>query len=655
MELWKPTAEHIKEANLTHFIQFVNAKHHLDLASYAQLYPWSVEHAADFWQCVAEFCGVRWHAKPTQTVEHLHSFQDVCWFPNGTLNFAENLLQGERAAQEPALIFRGEDKLKRTLSWADLHEQVNAMRSWMHQIGIKPHMRVGFFMPNVPETVVCLLAASSLGAICSLCSPDFGVQGVLDRFGQISPTLFIYADKSLYNGKVLEHAEKVKEILKELPTVTHVLEVNYFAPQMSGQPLGASPQQHFHYGAVVAQTPKEMLPFSGFPFSHPLYIMYSSGTTGVPKCIVHGAGGTLLQHLKEHQLHCNLKPGQKVFYYTTCGWMMWQWLVSALSSGCSLLLYDGSPFAPNEEILFSFLEEEGAHFFGVSAKYIDSVRKTNFIPKQKYALTHLHTIGSTGSPLVAESFDFVYEAIKKDVCLSSLSGGTDIVSCFVLGNPTGSVHRGEIQARGLGMKVEVFNEEGRSVVGEKGELVCTLPFPSMPVSFWNDPANKKYRASYFEKYENVWHHGDWMELTSSEGAIIYGRSDATLNPNGVRIGTAEIYRQVEQFEDILECVAVDQRWQGDTRIVLFVKMRPNVPLTELLQENIKQRLRSHCSPRHVPAKIVAVPDIPRTKSGKIMEIAVKRVIHQERVQNKEAMANPEALTFFENLPQLSVE
>lgn len=647
MQLWNPTDAHIKEANLTHFIQFVNAKYQLNLANYAQLYPWSVEHATDFWMAVAEFCGLKWHTKPTQTVQNLNSFQNVDWFPGATLNFAENLLKGARATREPALIFWGEDKIKRALSWEELQNQVNAMRNWMHSIGIKPHMCIGFFMPNMPEAVVCLLAAASLGAICSLCSPDFGVQGVVDRFGQISPTLFIYADQSLYNGNVLHHQEKVELILKQLPTVTHLLEVNYFSTK--------TPAKHASYADVIAQAAKEILPFEGFAFSHPLYIMYSSGTTGVPKCIVHGAGGTMLQHLKEHQLHCNLKPEQRVFYYTTCGWMMWQWLVSALSSGCSLLLYDGSPFFPNEEILFSFIEQERANFFGVSAKYIDSVRKTKFIPKQKYALTHLQTIGSTGSPLVAEGFDFVYESIKKDVCLSSLSGGTDIVSCFVLGNPIGPVYRGEIQTRGLGMKVEVFNEQGQSVVGEKGELVCTLPFPSMPVSFWNDSEKKKYHASYFEKYENIWHHGDWMELTQNGGAIIYGRSDATLNPNGVRIGTAEIYRQVEQFEEILECVAVDQRWQGDTRIVLFVKMRPNAALTELLQKDIKQRLRTHCSPRHVPAKIVAIPDIPRTKSGKIMEIAVKRVIHQEPVQNKEAMANPEALAFFENLPQLAVE
>lgn len=645
--LWEPHAEQIEKSNLKKFIDGANRRFSLTLSTYEELYEWSVAHADLFWSEVWDFSGIKSKEKGGTIVQNLNSFEHVKWFPDASLNYAENLLS--KRDNDTALIFRGENKILKKLTWNELYDKVSIVWQMMIDMGIGPGDRVALFVPNMPETVICVLAAASIGAVCSLCSCDFGVQGVVDRFGQIEPKLFIYSDKYLYNGKIIPNQEKVDEIVSKIPSIEHVLCLPYFLvlDSVVKMPPAVKPR---------GDTPKPCeIQFNHLPFDHPLYIMFSSGTTGVPKCIVHGAGGTLIQHVKEHQLHCDMKSGDRVFYYTTCGWMMWQWLVGALASECTLLLYDGSPFYPDVECLFSYLEEAKATFFGTSAKYIDSVKKSGFAPHTKYALEHLKTIGSTGSPLVPESFDFVYDSIKKDVCLSSLSGGTDILSCFVLGCPLKNVIRGEIQARGLGMKVEVFNELGESVIGEKGELVCTLPFPSMPLYFYNDFDRKKYHSSYFNKYENVWCHGDWMELTSQGGAILFGRSDTTLNPGGVRIGTAEIYRQVEQLEQILESVVVEQQWKNDSRIVLFVKLSQNFTLDQDLIDSIKQRLRTNCSPRHVPAKILAVDEIPRTKSGKIVEIAVKHVINGLDVKNKETLSNPQALSYFENLPELSMD
>lgn len=645
--LWSPSQEQIDQSNLTVFMKFIHEKSNLLFEKYEQLYDWSVSDPNSFWSLMWDFTKIKSTQKGNTTAENLDSFENVKWFPQASLNYAENLLR--KRDDDPAIVFRGENKILKKLTWNELYDKVSIVWQMMKDLGVGPGDRIALFVPNIPETVICVLAAASLGATCSLCSCDFGVQGVLDRFGQIEPKLFIYSDKYLYSGKIISNQEKADEIICKIPSIQHTMCLPYFLVlDTVVKPLVRKQDEEKKYLPCEIQ-------FHHLPFDHPLYIMFSSGTTGVPKCIVHGAGGTLIQHLKEHQLHCDMKPGDRIFYYTTCGWMMWQWLVSALASQCTLLLYDGSPFYPSVECLFSYLEETKATFFGTSAKYIDAVKKSGFIPKQNYELNELRMIGSTGSPLVAESFDFVYEAIKQDVCLASLSGGTDILSCFVLGCPIKDVTRGQIQCRGLGMKVRVFDEAGHSLVGQKGELVCTLPFPSQPIYFYHDMERKKYHSSYFSKYDNVWCHGDWIEITPQGGAIIYGRSDTTLNPGGVRIGTAEIYRQVEQFEQILESVVVEQQWQNDTRMILFVKMKDDFHLDGDLIDAIKLKLRQNCSPRHVPAKVISVAEIPRTKSGKIVEIAIKNAINGFDVKNRESLANPHALSYFENINELKMD
>ncbi|APJ03774.1 acetoacetate--CoA ligase [Silvanigrella aquatica] len=658
--LWEPSLNHINSSQLHHFINFINQKYSLQIKNFSELYNWSIDSHEDnqgvacFWSAIWDFSEIKSKNKGNIIVENLNQFKLAQWFPEAKLNFSENILR--KNDNSDAIIFKGENKIYRKLSWACLHNEVSKVQQFMQQCNLKKGDRVAFFIPNIPETIVILLAAASLGLICTFCSPDFGVQGVLDRFSQVKPTLFVFSDKYLYNGKTISNLEKVQEILNKLSVVKYAIQISYFKDNNhSNLDILNKELNISQYESILEKYKLKKIYFEPLPFSHPLYIMYSSGTTGIPKCIVHGAGGTLIQHLKEHKLHCNFKSGDKVFYYTTCGWMMWQWLVSSLASECTVLLYDGSPFYPGSEALFEFIDQENVKFFGTSAKFIDAVRKSSFIPKEKYSFKNLEIIGSTGSPLVAESFDFVYHNIKKEVCLSSLSGGTDIISCFVLGNPMGKVYRGEIQTRGLGMKVEVFNEEGKSIIDEKGELVCTLPFPCQPLYFWNDPQNKKFYASYFEKFDNVWHHGDWMEIKKQGGIVIYGRSDATLNPGGVRIGTAEIYRQVEQFDEVEECIAIDQKWGNDSRIILFLKLKKDIVLNDNLSTNIKQKLKVNCSPRHVPAKIVAVPDIPRTKSGKIVELAVRNIVNNQDVKNKESMANPESLSFFKNLAELSCD
>jgi acetoacetyl-CoA synthetase len=569
------------------------------------------------------------------------------FFPDAKLNYAENLLR--RHDDGTAILFRGEDKASRRISYAELDALVSRLQQALAGAGVKKGDRVAAMLPNLPESAALLLAASSIGAIFSSCSPDFGERGVVDRFGQIKPKLFFVCDGYWYNGKRLPIADKVTAIVGKLPTVEKVVVVSYLGEAADAAkkiPRGAAFDDFLRPHAPKA------LAFERLPFDHPLYILYSSGTTGVPKCIVHCAGGMLLQHLKEHRLHCDIRPGDRIFYFSTLGWMMWNWLVTALASEAALCLYDGSPFAPDEGVLFRYAEEEKIALFGTSAKYIDAVKKSGLVPKDKFDLSPVRIITSTGSPLAPESFEFVYNGIKQDVHLASISGGTDLGGCFVLGDPTSPVWKGEIQAPGLGMAVDVWTEDGQSLKRGRGELVCTRAFPSMPVMFWNDPGGGKYQAAYFDRFPGVWCHGDFAEWTAHGGIIIHGRSDATLNPGGVRIGTAEIYAQVEQIPEIVESLAIGQEWDNDVRIVLFVKMREGAECDEAMIDRIKKQIRAGASPRHVPARVVAVADIPRTRSGKITEIAVREVVHGRPVKNTEALANPEALELFRNIPAL---
>jgi acetoacetyl-CoA synthetase len=646
VRLWEPSPERIARARMTAFRRAVEAAWGCRLPDYEALYEFSVTELERFWLSVWDFCGVRAATRGEVVIEHPERMPGARFFPQARLNFAENLLRRRDAGD--AIVFWGEDRVRRRWSWAQLWRETARAAAALRDAGVQPGDRVAGYLPNLPETVAAALATASLGAIWSSSSPDFGVQGVLDRFGQIAPKVLVSADGYFYNGRTFDSLERLGPIVDGLPSVARVVVVPYTRPD---PPLGAV-RDAVTWEAFLAPYDTAELTFTPFPFDHPLYILYSSGTTGPPKCIVHGAGGTLLQHLKEHQLHCDIQPGDRVFYFTTCGWMMWHWLVSTLASEATVLLYDGSPFYPDARVLFDFADEEGMTLFGTSAKFIDAVRKAGLEPMRTHRLETVRTMTSTGSPLAPESFDFVYTHIKRDLHLASISGGTDIISCFVGGNPTGPVYRGQIQCRALGMKVEVFDDEGRSIRGEKGELVCTAPFPSMPVGFWNDPDGRKYRAAYFEKFPNVWCHGDYAEITPEHGVIIYGRSDAVLNPGGVRIGTAEIYRQVEQLDEVIESLVVGQRWENDERIVLFVRLRDGVTLDEALKARIREQIRRHTTPRHVPARIIQVADIPRTKSGKIVELAVRDVIHGRPVKNLEALANPEALELFRDLPEL---
>ena len=643
--LWTPSPERIQLANMTSFMRDVRARWFVPISTYGELYDFSISRPGDFWTSVWEFAGII--GEPGgRAVEHLERMPGARFFPDASINFAENLLR--RRDDRPALIFNGENQRFRTLTFAELYCDVARFARALHRAGVGANDRVAGYVANVPEAIVAALGAAAIGAVWSSCSPDFGVQGVLDRFGQIEPLMLVATDGYFYGGKRHDVMPRIAEIASRLPTVERVVVIPYTTEQPRVDGIRAAvPWQDFcgtdEAGAIA---------FERLPFNHPLYILYSSGTTGVPKCIVHGAGGTLIQHVKEHQLHCDIQQGDRVFYFTTCGWMMWNWLVSALASSATLLLYDGSPFHPDGNVLFDFADQHGMTLFGTSAKYIDALHKAELAPIETHKLAHLRTMTSTGSPLAPESFDYVYRDIKPDIHLASISGGTDIVSCFVGGNPIAPVWRGEIQARALGMRVEVFDAQARSVRGQKGELVCTMPFPSMPIGFWNDPDGRKYHAAYFERYPGVWHHGDYVELTDHDGMIIYGRSDAVLNPGGVRIGTAEIYRQVEQLDDIVESIVIGQRWENDERIVLFVRLRDGVELTPELEDRIRRRIRENTSPRHVPARIVQVREIPRTKSGKIVELAVRDVVHGRDVKNREALANPEALDQFKDRPEL---
>ena len=623
----------------------VGAASGLELAGYDDLYRFSIDRPADFWRHVWSFCSIRGEMGERVVVD-LDRMPGAKFFPDARLNFAENVLR--RRDDRAAIIFNGEG-WRRTLTHAELYLDVGRFADALRQAGIRAGDRVAGYLPNLPETIVAALGAAAIGAVWSSCSPDFGVQGVLDRFGQIEPRILVAADGYFYGGKRHDQGSRLAEIVRALPSVEHTVVVPYADPDAS---IADAPRSSA-WRTWLGNGEMPVVAFESLPFDHPLYILYSSGTTGVPKCIVHGAGGTLIQHLKEHQLHCDIHPGDRVFYFTTCGWMMWNWLVTALASEATLLLYDGSPFYPDGNVLFDFADDTGMTLFGTSAKFIDAVSKAGLSPIRTHRLETVRTMTSTGSPLAPESFSFVYEHVKRDIHLASISGGTDIVSCFVGGVPIAPVWRGEIQARALGMKVDVFDEAGRSLVaGEKGELVCTMPFPSMPIAFWNDPDRRKYHAAYFEKYPGVWRHGDYVALTEHGGVIIYGRSDAVLNPGGVRIGTAEIYRQVEQIDDILESLVIGQQWARDERIVLFVRLREGATLTPELEDLIRRRIRENTTPRHVPARIVQVSDIPRTKSGKIVELAVRDVVHGRDIQNREALANPEALEQFRDRAEL---
>jgi acetoacetyl-CoA synthetase len=644
--LWEPSQARIAGANVTTFARAAIREWGLEFNTYPEFYRWTVDQPEQFWQSLWQFAAVKAGTRGKRVLVHGERMPGAQWFPDARLNFAENLLR--RRDRADAMVFWGEDKVERRLSRAVLYAGVSRLAQALRAAGVQAGDRVVGYLPNLPEAMMAMLASASIGAIWSSCSPDFGVQGVLDRFGQIEPKVLFAADGYWYNGKAIDSLAKVADIARRLPTLERVVVVSYLAESAE---VSGVPNAEWITDFIAPYAGRD-IEFAQLPFDHPLCILYSSGTTGVPKCIVHGAGGTLLQHLKEQQLHSDVKPGDRLFYFTTCGWMMWNWLASGLASGATLLLYDGSPFIRRGAILFDFAEAEGMTHLGTSAKFIDAISKINLRPRETHDLAKLRAVLSTGSPLAPESFDYVYRDVKADVCLSSISGGTDIISCFVLGNPVLPVYRGEIQCRGLGMKVEVYDEDGNAVCGKKGELVCTRPFPSMPIGFWNDPEGKRYHDAYFAKYSNVWCHGDYVELTGRGGMIIYGRSDAVLNPGGVRIGTAEIYRQVEQLDEVLESLVIGQDWNNDVRVVLFVKLREGLALDDALIDKIKNQIRANTTPRHVPAKVLQVEDIPRTKSGKIVELAVRNVVHGRMVKNAEALANPEALEHYANRAEL---
>ena len=641
--VWTPSQDQILNSNLKKFTDFVEENTGKHFKSYDELHHFSISNP-EFWRFIIEFCKVEgeWNG-PIYEGENIFSAK---WFPQSKLNFAENMLKNR--SDNEALIFRCEDRISKTLSFAELYNQVSKTAQHLKELGVTKGDRVAGFLPNFAGSIVAMLATASVGAIWSSCSPDFGEQGVIDRFGQIEPKVLFCVDGYFYNGKTHNCLDKIKSFTARLPSIKQVVIFDYAS--LSNIVINNS----ISYQEILENYEAIEIGFERVGFDHPLYIMYSSGTTGVPKCIVHGHGGTLVQHLKEHQLQTNISSGDRVFYFTTCSWMMWNWLVSALGTGATIMLYDGSPTYPDNTVLWQFADEEEFSHFGTSAKYIETLMKDDVNPSAIFKLSNLKVICSTGSPLSAECYDYIYNNVGY-VHLASISGGTDIVSCFVLGVPNIPVRRGEIQGAGLGMAVEIWDDSGRVNRGERGELVCTKPFPSRPVKFWNDIDGRKYHAAYFDRFEGVWAHGDFAEQTPDGGYIIYGRSDATLNPGGVRIGTAEIYRQVDRVKEVLESIVIGQIWESDTRIVLFVKLREGINLTETLADTIKKLIKNNCTSRHVPSKILQVEDIPRTKSGKIVEIPVRDIVHGREVKNKEALANPEALDYFKDRPELALE
>ncbi len=643
--LWKPSEERVRQTNMYRFLQTVNERFGKNFEDYPSLYDWSVAEIPDFWATVWEFVDIKASQPYDRVADDLDKMPGTRWFPGARLNFAENLLRFRD--DQTAIIFIGEGQKPVRTTYRQLYDKVSRLSASLKGLGVKPKDRVVGFMPNMTETIIAMLAATSIGATWSSCSPDFGIKGVMDRFGQIEPKVIFTADGYFYNGKQFDSLERISNVVKQLPSLEKIVVVSYTRekPDISFLPNAE------HFEDFLAPEAGDIA-FEQLPFDHPVYIMYSSGTTGLPKCMVQGPG-VLLNHKKELILHTDLKRDDTIFYFTTCGWMMWNWLTSSLSVGATILLYDGSPFHPKPSILWELAEQEGISIFGTSAKYLAALEKAGVKPGKEFNLSRLKAILSTGSPLSIESFEFVYRDIKEDLQLSSISGGTDLNGCFALGNPIGPVYAGELQCRGLGMAVQVFDEMGHAIYDKKGELVCTRPFPSMPLYFWNDPNGEKYHNAYFTVYPNIWHHGDYAEIKSDTGGmIIYGRSDATLNPGGVRIGTAEIYRQVETIEEVLDSLVVGQNWDNDVRVILFVKLREGVELTEELKKKIKKTIRENATPRHVPAKIIAVDDIPYTISGKKVELAVKKIIHGEPVLNRDALANPESLDLYKNLKEL---
>jgi acetoacetyl-CoA synthetase len=638
--LWQPDEKLIDQANMTRFIGHVNQRHGKVFSDYDALYQWTIDDKENFWSTLWDFCEVIGD-KGERVLINGDDIEKAEWFPDATLNFAENLLR--KKSSEIAIYFRAEDQLEYSLTWRQLYEQVASVAHWLRNNGLRAGDRVAAYMPNMPETVVAMLAATSLGAVWTSTSPDFGEESVIDRFGQTEPRFLFSVDGYFYNGKKIDLSDKLKTIVAALPSVEKVVQVNL---------AGFDKLTVTTDWSDIISNPVSDIEFIPRGFNDPLYVLYSSGTTGKPKCITHKVGGVLLQHLKEHMLHSDIRPSDRVFYFTTCGWMMWNWLVTALASKASLVLYDGSPFYPDGNVLWDYAEAVDITLFGTSAKYIDALKKNNFAPGKKFNLSQLRTICSTGSVLAPESFDYVYDAIKQDVCMASVSGGTDLISCFVLGCPLLPVYRGESQCRGLGMAVEVYDENGNPVRNAKGELVCTQTFPSQPAFFWADETGEKYHNAYFARYPNIWHHGDYVMLNDRGGIVIYGRSDATLNPGGVRIGTAEIYRHVEQIEEVVESIVIGQDWDSDVRVVLFVVLQPGLSLSDDLINKIRQTVREKCTPRHMPAKVIQVAEIPRTKSGKIVELAVREVVHNRAVKNIHSLANPEALELYRNLTEL---
>jgi len=642
--MWQPTEEQINNSQMMDYMQLVNQKFGLSLKKYSQLYDWSIEKAEDFWGSFWEYSQIIHHSPYSQVVDDLGKMPGAKWFDGATLNFAENLLRYRD--DKIAILFQGEDGTQSSLTYKELHDQVSRLARSMREMGIVKNDRVAGFMPNIPETIITMLATASIGAIWSSCSPDFGIKGVLDRFQQIEPKLIFAADGYLYNGKTIDCLSKLKKILMDLPSIKKTIIVPFAGDSNTNVIKNSMLWNDFLHkdsGDII---------FEQLPFDHPLYIMYSSGTTGLPKSIVHSAGGTLIQHLKELKLHTDLTQNDKIFYFTTCGWMMWNWLISSLAVGATIVLYDGSPLYPDGTALLKMADDLGITVFGTSAKYIASLESAGIKPKQISSFPKLRTILSTGSPLVEENFDFVYGEWKEDVQLASISGGTDIISCFALGNPILPVRRGELQCRGLGMKVESYNEKGMSVRNEKGELVCTQAFPSMPIYFWNDSNGKKYQSAYFDVYPNIWHHGDYLEINDFGGVKIYGRSDTTLNPGGVRIGTAEIYQTVERFNEVEDSLVISQPWQNDERIILFLKMKDRITLTNSLKTRVKKSIRESCTHRYVPAIIIAVEDIPYTINGKKVELAVKQVIQNIEVKNIDSLVNPSILDFYKDILEL---
>ncbi|GED22426.1 acetoacetate--CoA ligase [Halomonas halmophila] len=643
--LWQPAPETIEATQMAALMRRIEATAGIRLTDYADLHAWSIEHPEAFWSLLWDEFDIISEQKGESVLDNAGAMPGARWFPQARLNFAANLLR--RRDDAPALIIHDERGRRRELSHVELYQQVARLARALQEDGVEAGDRVAGFVPNSEHAVIGMLAAASLGAVWSSCSPDFGHQGVLDRFGQIGPKVLIAADGYTWNGKAIDTRSRLADIVRSLDDLTHLVVFPFLedAPSLEGLPRAVAWEDYLDNEA-------RDIDFRAQPFDHPLYILYSSGTTGTPKCIVHSAGGTLLQHLKEHRLHTDLDTSDRLFYYTTCGWMMWNWLVSGLANGTTLVLFDGAAFAPDPSVLWRIAEQEGISVFGTSARYIAACEKEGMLPGRDHDLGALRAILSTGSALTHESFDYVYRDIKQDLLLASISGGTDIVSCFALGCPIRPVYRGQLQCRGLGMAVDVFDDNGRPLRGEKGELVCTAPFPAMPIGFWNDPDGERYHDAYFATFANTWAHGDYAEITAQDGLIIHGRSDAVLNPGGVRIGTAEIYRQVEKVEEVLESLCIGQTWGDDMRIVLFVRLRDGRTLDDDLRQRIKATIRGHTTPRHVPQRILQVADLPRTLSGKLVELAVRNVVHGEPVRNREALANPEALALFEDLPEL---